>query len=120
MQLEIIYWRDIPAQCTLRAGRKRHGVALPERFERAIDRCAMRAGLRDSDAYLQQWRRAPGREWTGAADLPEAMREARAMIEADYPDERLRRLIDQKGFEAAPDEPSPPSQPPQPQEPRTP
>ncbi len=32
---------------------------LPERFEQAIDRCAMRTGARDSDAYLADWRRGP-------------------------------------------------------------
>ena len=111
MQLEIIYWRDIPAQASLRAGRKRHGVALPERFERAIDLCAMRAGLHGSDAYLQQWRRAPGAPWNGAETLPEAIDEARALIEADYPDERLRRLIDRQGFDNPPSQPEEASTP---------
>ena len=111
MQLEIIYWRDIPAQASLRAGRKRHGVALPERFERAIDMSAMRAGLHGSDAYLQQWRRAPATPWSGSETLPEAIDEARALIEADYPDERLRRLIDRQGFDNPPTQPEEASTP---------
>jgi hypothetical protein len=31
---------------------------LSERFQRAIDAAAMKAGLVDSDAYLEEWRRA--------------------------------------------------------------
>ena len=111
MQLQIIYWRDIPAQCVLRLGRKRHGVPLPERFEQAIDRCAMRAGLKDSDAYLEQWRRAPAQEWHGGDTEEQAIEQVRAMIEAQYPKERLHRLIEQQGFE---------TEQPQPQETQTP
>ena len=40
-----------------KAGRKTAKVQLTERFEKAIDRAAMRAKLRDSDSYLAQWRR---------------------------------------------------------------
>ena len=103
IQLEIIYWRDIPAQCVLRVGRKKHGVALPERFEQAIDRCAMKTGLKESDDYLAQWRRAPGEEWRGSEDIPTALKEARALLEQLYPNERLHKLIEQQGFEASED-----------------
>jgi len=53
----IVYWRDIPAQVIVRAGRKTAQRQLPERFEQAIDRAAMRAKLTGTDAYLAQWRR---------------------------------------------------------------
>jgi hypothetical protein len=32
-------------------------VQLSDRFQRAIDAAAMKAGLVDSDAYLEEWRR---------------------------------------------------------------
>ena len=99
MRLEIIYWRDIPAQCVLRVGRKKHGVALSERFEQAIDRCAMATGLKESDDYLAQWRRAPGVDWNGDDDIPTALEQIRAQLEEDYPNERLKQLIEQQGFE---------------------
>lgn len=99
MRLEIIYWRDIPAQCVFRAGRKKHGIVLPERFERAIDRCAMLTGLKECDDYLAQWRRSAGKIWNGTTELPAALEEVRAMMNAQYPNERLHRLIEQKGFE---------------------
>ena len=54
----IVFWRDIPAQVIVGKGRRAAKVQLPERFEQAIDRCAMKIGARDSDAYLAEWRRA--------------------------------------------------------------
>jgi hypothetical protein len=56
-QLVVIYWRDIPSQVTAQAGRTRHRVELHERFQHAIDRAAMIAGLEGSDDYIAQWRR---------------------------------------------------------------
>ena len=58
-EVTIVYWRDIPAQVIVGNGRRAAKMPLPERFELAIDRCAMRAGARDSDAYLA--RMAQGR-----------------------------------------------------------
>ena len=52
-----IYWRDIPSQVMAKAGRKAEKVMLPERFQHAIDRAAMRAGKGGSDAYMEDWRR---------------------------------------------------------------
>ncbi len=57
-QLTIVYWRDIPAQVIVKAGRQAAKRQLDERFEKAIDRAAMRADLKDTDSYLSEWRRA--------------------------------------------------------------
>jgi len=56
-QATIVYWRDIPAQVIVKAGRKNAKRVLPERFEKAIDQAAMLAKLRDTDSYLEHWRR---------------------------------------------------------------
>jgi hypothetical protein len=56
-RLEIIYWRDIPAQVIARSGRDVHRFELPERFQQAIDRSAQRAGTTATDAYLAEWRK---------------------------------------------------------------
>ena len=56
--LTIVYWRDIPAQVIVGKGRRAAKVQLSERFEQAIDRCAMRVGARDTDAYLAEWRKS--------------------------------------------------------------
>ncbi|MGH2406899.1 MAG: virulence factor, partial [Candidatus Limnocylindrales bacterium] len=50
--LAVIWWRDIPAQVVAREGRRTHKVVLDTRFQEAIDRAAVRAGLTATDAYL--------------------------------------------------------------------
>lgn len=46
-QITLVTWRDIPAQIIAGAGRRGVKKALPERFEQAIDRCAMKVGAKD-------------------------------------------------------------------------
>lgn len=50
-QYQIMYWHDIPLQ--VRAGGRRDRVSreLPQRFQEAIDKAAMAAGVTGSDAY---------------------------------------------------------------------
>lgn len=55
LQYQVLYWRDIPAQIKLFAGRRPSSHALPARFQLAIDRIAMQEGLVGTDAYLEQW-----------------------------------------------------------------
>ena len=43
-EVTIVYWRDIPAQVIVGKGRRGAKRPLPERFEQAIDRCAMKIG----------------------------------------------------------------------------
>lgn len=53
-----VYWRDIPAQVILRRGRKSLAKrVLNERFHKAIDSAAMRAGKGSTNEYIAQWRR---------------------------------------------------------------
>ena len=56
-ELITIYWRDIPAQVTAQEGRTREKALLGARFQHAIDRAAMVAGMDDTDSYVAQWRR---------------------------------------------------------------
>ncbi len=63
--MTIFYWRDIPAQVIVGKGRRAAKAALPERFEQAIDRCAMRVGAKDNDAYLSEWRKVDAGEIDG-------------------------------------------------------
>ena len=64
----IVYWRDIPAQIIVGKGRRGSKAPLPERFEQAIDRAAMKVGAKDADAYLSEWRKAPAYEVAGDPD----------------------------------------------------
>ena len=91
----IVYWRDIPAQVLVGRGRTGAKVQLPERFEQAIDRAAMKAGVSGTDAYLAEWRREtrPGPDLEPAEAAAAA---GRALDEA-HPAERLRALSDNAG-----------------------
>ena len=87
----VVYWRDIPAQVIVKAGRKTARRQLPERFEQAIDRAAMRAGLTGTDAYLEQWRRAD--PVSCGEDLEAEAMAAAERLEAEFKPERLRELV---------------------------
>ncbi|MGH6881826.1 MAG: virulence factor [Hypericibacter sp.] len=90
-QITVVYWRDIPAQVISKAGRTTAKRVLNERFEKAIDRAAMRANLRDTDSYLAEWRRADPVEC--GADLEAEAAAAAARLEAEFPEERLTAFV---------------------------
>jgi hypothetical protein len=106
-QKVLVFWRDIPAQVLVRAGRKTARRELPERFIQAIDRCAMRVGARDSDAYLAEWRRADPVEV--GDDIEAEADAALSALVAAYPNERLAGLVATEGCETAPSSASPSS-----------
>ena len=89
--LVIVYWRDIPAQVIVKQGRKSAKRELPLRFTEAIDMAAMRSGASDTDAYLEEWRR--GDPLPAGDDIEAEADAAMARIEADYPKERLVKLV---------------------------
>lgn len=94
----IVYWRDIPAQIIVKAGRR--NVAKRElslRFTEAIDMCAMRVGAQDSDAYLAEWRKAD--PVPVGDDLEAEAEKAANAIEAEYDKERLVALVKNDGTE---------------------
>ncbi|MEM8699448.1 MAG: virulence factor [Pseudomonadota bacterium] len=98
-QLVTVYWRDIPAQVIVRQGRKALAKRqLPERFEQAIDRCAMKVGARDSDAYLAEWRRSDPVDVDGAPEDVAAAEAAR--LDAEFGPEQIKRLISADGWAA--------------------
>lgn len=92
----IVYWRDIPAQVIVGKGRRGAKKQLTERFEQAIDRCAMKVGAAGTDAYLADWRKAAPYPVDGdQADVAEA--EA-ARLEAEYDTARIKALLDKDGW----------------------
>jgi hypothetical protein len=99
-ELVIVSWRDIPAQVIVKAGRRTARRPLPDRFQEAIDRAAMRAGLRDTDAYLAEWRRTAAGPC--GDDLEAEAEAAAARLDADFPPERLRALVAAGGLNAKP------------------
>jgi hypothetical protein len=91
----IVRWRDIPAQVIVGKGRSAAKVQLTERFEQAIDRCAMKIGARDTDSYLAEWRKDAPYPVEGEAPAIAAAEAAR--LEAEYDTARLKALIDNDG-----------------------
>lgn len=92
----IVYWRDIPAQVIVGKGRRGTKIPLPERFEQAIDRAAMKVNAKDADAYLAEWRKAA--PFTVEGDPQEIATAQAARIEAEYDKERLVALIGNDGW----------------------
>lgn len=92
----IVYWRDIPAQVIVGKGRRGSKAQLPERFEQAIDRAAMKVGASGTDAYLAEWRKAESYPVDGDPDEIAASEAAR--IDRDYDQERIKVLIDNDGW----------------------
>jgi hypothetical protein len=95
-QMTIVFWRDIPAQVIVKQGRKAAKRQLAERFEQAIDRCAMKVGARDTDAYLAEWRRGGQVEVDG--DIEEVAASEAARLEMEFDDARLKALIANGGW----------------------
>lgn len=95
----IVYWRDIPAQVIVGTGRSASKVQLSERFEQAIDRCAMKVGARDTDSYLAEWRKAVVNTIDG--DAGEIARAEAARLEAEFDTTRIKALIETDGWAKA-------------------
>ena len=89
-KLITLYWRGIPARVIAKKGRRSAKVQLSPRFQRAIDRAAMRAGKGRSDVYLSDWRR----EITTCGDNLNAEVQAEAdRLEEQYTDDHLLAMI---------------------------
>ena len=95
-EVTIVYWRDIPAQVIVGKGRTGAKVKLSERFEQAIDRCAMKSGAKDADAYLAEWRKAP--PVTIEGEQAEVAQAEAARLEAEFDSARLKTLIQADGW----------------------
>jgi len=87
----IVYWRDMPAQVIVGKGRRGTKLPLPERFEQAIDRAAMKSGAAETDDYLAEWRKAAPYSVEGPPD--EVAASEAAKLDAEYDQERLKALI---------------------------
>ena len=95
--LTILYWRDIPSQVIVKAGRAAAKRQLSERFIRAIDAAAMHAGAKSDDAYLAEWRR--GEAVPCGDDLEAEAAAAADRLEKEYDTRRLAILAKQDGRE---------------------
>jgi hypothetical protein len=83
---QILYWHDIPVQVKARNGRQRASQPLSNRFQEAIDRAAMAAGLVGSDAYTDIF------QWSEPAERDGAVEAVAAAVAAEL--ERQHSRID--------------------------
>ena len=97
--LTVLYWRDIPSQVIVKAGRAAAKRQLSERFIRAIDAAAMHAGAKSDDAYLAEWRR--GEAVPCGDDLEAEAAAAADRLEREYDTRRLAILAKHDGRENA-------------------
>ncbi len=94
-EITIVYWRDIPAQVIVGKGRKAAKIQLPERFEQAIDRAAMKSGADQTDDYLAEWRKDVIDTREGD---PQSLAEAEATrLVEEYDQAKVKALIDNGG-----------------------
>lgn len=95
--LTVIWWRDIPAQVVAKDRRQAHKVVLHPRFQVAIDKAAMKAGLKAASDYIGEWRREA--EPCGD-DLERVANDEAARLEGHYTKAVLDRLIASGGLDA--------------------
>ncbi|MBT8424864.1 MAG: virulence factor [Silicimonas sp.] len=92
----VVFWRDIPAQVIVGKGRRGAKAVLPERFEQAIDRAAMKVGAAETDAYLAEWRKATPYSVDGEPD--EIAKAEVRRLDGEYDTDRIKALIANDGW----------------------
>ncbi len=101
--LKIIKWRDIPAQVNGTSGDEKIQVELPPRFQKAIDRAAMVAGLKDANSYVAEMG-AESRPSNGQ-DLQADVKALVDELEAAFPLDVLNEFVRTGGFDpSSPDQ----------------
>jgi len=88
--LTVIWWRDIPAQVIAKDARRSSKVVLHPRFQVAIDKAAVKAGRREMDPYIAEWRKT---QRSCGDDLEAEVAAEAARLEHEYPREVLARLV---------------------------
>lgn len=88
--LTVIWWRDIPAQVIAKDRRRASKVVLHPRFQVAIDKAAVKAGRREMDAYIAEWRKV---QRPCGDDLEREAQAEADRLEHEYNRAALSRLI---------------------------
>ena len=95
-QLYILYWRDIPAQVIAQKSRReQYKKILDVRFEKAIDRAAMKSNNTDDGDYLALWRKSKPIECSD--DIEQEAEQYASKIEQEYDIGKLSALVNNGG-----------------------
>ena len=85
-------WREIPSMVITRNGETQLKVALPARFQEAIDEAAMRLGAIGADDYIAGWVRDP---WINSNEEPDQLAaRITAELEVDFSEAKLATILD--------------------------
>ncbi len=98
--LTILYWRDIPSQVIVKAGRKAAKRQLSNRFQEAIDLAAMKSKAHENDSYLSEWRRS--QPISVQEPIEKEVSEATKHLEREYDEPRLALLVSNGGYDKRP------------------
>ena len=66
-RVQILRWQEIPALVEARDSDGVKKIQLSDKFQALIDEAAMRRKLAGTDAYLEEWNKAPAEERDGDA-----------------------------------------------------
>jgi Virulence factor len=93
-EYRITRWDDIPTMVTARdpSTGATAKVALPDRFQEAVDEAAMRRGLAGSDAYLEAWQHGGWEQADGSPD--EVAARIASELDAAHPPAALDAMLD--------------------------
>ena len=95
-KLITVFWRDIPSHIIFKTKSGKFKKQMSPRFEKAIDRAAMRAGKGSSDAYMADWRREIVKIKT---DDPQSIVDQKIeLLEQMFSDDLLEKTVKSKGI----------------------
>ena len=95
-KLITVFWRDIPSHIIFKTKSGKFKKQMSPRFEKAIDRAAMRAGKGSSEAYMADWRREIVKIKT---DDPQSIVDQEIeLLEQMFSDDLLEKTVKSKGI----------------------
>ena len=95
-KLITVFWRDIPSHIIFKTKSGKFKKQMSPRFEKAIDRAAMRAGKGSSDAYMADCRREIVKIKT---DDPQSIVDQEIeLLEQMFSDDLLEKTVKSKGI----------------------
>lgn len=67
-KVQVLRWQEIPSLVEARDESGVKKIQLSDKFQALIDEAAMRQELAGTDAYLEEWNKAPAEERNGDAE----------------------------------------------------
>lgn len=91
-EVEVMYWREIPAAVRARGPFASHRAELPSRFAKAISKAAHHLGITDSEEMWAQYYWKPIGHREGSATY--CADTTAAQLDKEYPPSRLNVMVE--------------------------